>query len=223
MARETNAAQAAQVGGQNSKAGDATQGQQGGRKHELPPLPYALDALQPHMSAETLQFHHGKHHKAYVDKLNELIAGTEHAGKSLEEIIRSAKGPIFNNAAQTWNHTFFWNCLSPEGGGKPKGGLASAIDKSFGSFDAFKDEFTKASVGHFASGWAWLTRDASGGLKIETLPNAETPVMRSAPALLTCDLWEHAYYIDYRNARPDFLKAFWNIVNWEFAGKNYGG
>ena len=156
---------------------------QGSRRHELPPLPYALDALAPHMSAETLQFHHGKHHKTYVDKLNELIAGTEHEGKTLEEIIRTAKGPIFNNAAQTWNHTFFWNCLSPEGGGKPKGELASAIDKSFGSFDAFKDEFTKAAIAHFASGWAWLTRDASGGLKIETLPNADTPVMRNATAL----------------------------------------
>jgi Fe-Mn family superoxide dismutase len=192
-------------------------------RHTLPPLPYALDALQPHMSAETLQFHHGKHHKAYVDKLNELIAGTEHADKSLEEIIRSSKGPIFNNAAQIWNHTFFWNCLSPQGGGKPKGEIARAIDQAFGSFDAFKDEFTKAATGHFASGWAWLTRDAAGGLKIETLPNAETPVMRNDRVVLTCDLWEHAYYIDYRNARPEFMKAFWNIVNWEFAEKNLKG
>jgi Fe-Mn family superoxide dismutase len=192
-------------------------------RHVLPPLPYAQNALEPHMSAETLQFHHGKHHKTYVDKLNELIVGTEHADKSLEEIIRSAKGPIFNNAAQTWNHTFFWNCLSPEGGGKPKGEIARAIDQSFGSFDAFKDEFTKASIAHFASGWAWLTRDASGKLKVETLPNADTPVMRNDKTVLTCDLWEHAYYIDYRNARPEFMKAFWNLVNWEFAEKNLRG
>jgi superoxide dismutase, Fe-Mn family len=206
-----------------TKEGDLKGSANTAPRHTLPPLPYALDALEPHMSAETLQFHHGKHHKTYVDKLNELIAGTEHADKSLEEIIRSSKGPIFNNAAQIWNHTFFWHCLSPQGGGKPKGEIASAIDKAFGSFDAFKDEFTKAAVGHFASGWAWLTRDAAGGLKIETLPNAETPVMRNDPPVLTCDLWEHAYYIDYRNARPEFLKAFWNIVNWEFAEKNLKG
>ena len=223
MARETNEAQRPKAGttpdaGREKSAQDLLQGT---RRHELPPLPYALDALEPHMSAETLQFHHGKHHKTYVDKLNELIGGTEYANKDLEEIIRSAKGPIFNNAAQIWNHTFFWNCLSPEGGGKPKGALAAAIDKSFGSFDGFKDEFTKASVGHFASGWAWLTRDGSGGLKIEALPNAETPVMRKDRVVLTCDLWEHAYYIDYRNARPEFLKAFWKIVNWEFADKSY--
>ena len=222
MTGQNNAAQGNKSSSGSAQGGSSTQ-TQGIRKHELPPLPYGIDALAPHMSAETLQFHHGKHHKTYVDKLNELIAGTEYQDKSLEEIIRSAKGPIFNNAAQTWNHTFFWNCLSPQGGGKPKGELARAIDKSFGSLDAFKDEFTKASVGHFASGWAWLTRDASGGLKIQTLPNADTPVMRSDRAVLTCDLWEHAYYIDYRNARPEFLKAFWNIVNWEFADRNLAG
>jgi Fe-Mn family superoxide dismutase len=217
MASETNTTQGMKDATQKDPRGTSAQGPlQGSRRHELPPLPYALDALEPHMSAETLQFHHGKHHKAYVDKLNELIAGTEHADKPLEEIIRSSKGPLFNNAAQAWNHAFFWKCLSPEGGGKPKGALTSAIDKSFGSFDAFKDEFTKASVAHFGSGWAWLTRDASGGLKIETLANAETPVMRNDRAVLTCDLWEHAYYIDYRNARPEFMKAFWNLVNWEY-------
>jgi len=195
----------------------------GGRGHELPPLPYAMDALQPHMSAETLQFHYGKHHRTYVDKLNELIPGTEYADMALEDIIRKAKGPVFNNAAQIWNHSFFWQCLSPHGGGAPKGQIAHDIDAAFGSFDKFKDEFTKAAVGHFASGWAWLIREGSGKLRIETLPNADTPVMRGDRAVLTCDLWEHAYYIDYRNARPEFMKAFWNLVNWEFAEKNLRG
>jgi Fe-Mn family superoxide dismutase len=193
------------------------------RQHELPQLPYALDALEPHMSAETLEFHHGKHHRTYVDKLNELIAGTHHADVDLEEIIRTSQGAIFNNAAQHWNHTFFWNCLSPDGGGKPKGRLARAIDSGFGSFDAFKDEFTTAATEHFASGWSWLVRDPSGMLLIQTTPNAETPITGEMTPLLTCDLWEHAYYIDYRNVRPDFIKAYWNVVNWEFADSNFEG
>jgi len=225
MASETKT-QSTQGGSQQQTGAQSAQMQgtpAGGRRHELPPLPYAMDALQPHMSAETLQFHYGKHHRTYVDKLNELIAGTPYADMPLEEIIRSAKGPVFNNAAQAWNHSFFWQCLSPQGGGTPKGQIARDIDAAFGSFDKFKDEFTKAAVGHFASGWAWLTRDGSGKLRIETLPNADTPVARSDKPVMTCDLWEHAYYIDYRNARPEFLKAFWNIVNWEFAEQNLRG
>ena len=192
----------------------------GEHEHTLPPLPYALDALEPHMSAETLEFHHGKHHKTYVTKLNELIKGTRWEGLALEEIVRTSQDAIFNNAAQTWNHTFFWQCLSPDGGGKPKGELAKAIDESFGSFDAFKDEFTKAATEHFASGWAWLVRSDEGRLRIEATPDAGTPITGGATPLLTCDLWEHAYYIDYRNERPKFLKAFWNIVNWQFAEAN---
>jgi superoxide dismutase, Fe-Mn family len=191
--------------------------------HQLPPLPYALDALEPHMSAETLEFHHGKHHKAYIEKLNELVAGTRYEQMTLEEIIRESQDAVFNNAAQAWNHTFFWNCLSPEAARKPAGPLAQAIDDSFGSFDAFKDEFTSAATQLFGSGWAWLVRDATGGLSIETGSNADTPIARNNQPLLTCDVWEHAYYIDYRNARPDFLKAYWKIVDWEFADSNFHG
>jgi len=175
------------------------------------------------MSAETLDYHHGKHHKTYVDKLNKLIAGTQYAQMELEDIIRSADGPIFNNAAQTWNHTFFWNCLSPEGTGKPEGQLARAIDSSFGSFDAFKDKFTSAAVDLFGSGWAWLVRDPGGQVSIVTTSNADTPVAKDKKAILTCDVWEHAYYIDYRNVRPDFLKAFWSLANWRFAAANFEG
>jgi Fe-Mn family superoxide dismutase len=195
----------------------------GAHEHKLPRLPYALDALEPHMSAETLEFHHGKHHKTYVTKLNELIKGTRFEGLTLEEIIRASEDAIFNNAAQTWNHTFFWQSLSPEGGGKPKGELAKAIDKSFGSFDAFKDKFTMAATEHFASGWAWLLRNDAGQLRVETTANAGTPITGGDTPLLTCDLWEHAYYIDYRNERPKFVKAFWKIVNWDFAEANLGG
>lgn len=189
-------------------------------EHALPPLPYALDALEPHMSAETLEFHHGKHHKTYVKKLNELIKGTRWEGMALEEIVRTSQGAIFNNAAQMWNHTFFWNCLTPESSGKPAGELAKAIDEAFGSFDVFKDKFSKAAAEHFASGWAWLMQTPAGELKIETTANAGTPIAGAGTPLITCDLWEHAYYIDYRNERPKFLKAFWNIVNWEFAATN---
>jgi Fe-Mn family superoxide dismutase len=195
----------------------------GPREHTLPPLPYPVNALEPHMSAETLEFHHGKHHKTYVTKLNELIKGTPFENLELNEIVRTSDGKIFNNAAQAWNHAFFWNCLSPQGGGQPKGEIAKAIDQSFGSFDAFKDQFTKAAADHFASGWAWLSRGDGGKLKIETKGNAGTPIADGATPILTCDLWEHAYYIDYRNERPKFLKAFWEIANWEFAERNLKG
>jgi Fe-Mn family superoxide dismutase len=207
---------------ESNRTDQPLQGSAGSAAHEhtLPPLPYALDALQPHMSAETLEYHHGKHHAAYVKKLNELIKGTRWEAMSLEEIIRTSQGPLFNNAAQTWNHTFFWQSLAPDGGGKPKGELAKAIDASFGSFDAFKDEFSKAAVGQFGSGWAWLMQNTAGELKIETTSNAGTPIAGAGTPLITCDVWEHAYYIDYRNERPKFLKAFWNIVNWQFAESN---
>jgi len=190
-------------------------------QHQLPPLPFAMNALEPHMSAETLEFHYGKHHKAYVDKLNELIKNTEHENMQLEEIVRTSQGPVFNNAAQTWNHTFFWNCLSPQGG-RAEGDLGRAIDQSFGSLDAFKGKFSQAAINTFGSGWAWLVRGNDGSLTIESTSNADTPIAHGKQPILTCDVWEHAYYIDYRNARPKFLEAFWNIVNWNFVGKNYG-
>jgi Fe-Mn family superoxide dismutase len=192
-------------------------------KHELPELPYAKDALAPHMSAETLEFHHDKHHKTYVDKLNDMIPGTEFENMQLEEIIKKSSGGVFNNAAQVWNHTFFWNCLSPNGGGEPKGALAEAIDKSFGSFDKFKEEFTNKTVTVFGSGWCWLVKKDDGSLAIVQTSNAHNPMSENAgKALLTCDIWEHAYYIDYRNARPKFLEAFWKLVNWDFVEKNLG-
>ena len=187
---------------------------------ELPPLPFAKDALAPHMSAETLEYHHGKHHAGYVSKLNAAIAGTPNEGKSLEEIIRSSEGGLFNNAAQTWNHTFFWNSIKPGGGGAPTGDLADALARDFGSVDAFKDAFAKAAAGRFGSGWAWLVlRD--GKLQVVDTANADTPIRTGATPLLTIDVWEHAYYIDYRNARPSFIQAFLdNLVNWDFAAKN---
>ncbi len=192
-------------------------------KHELPDLPYAKNALEPHMSAETLEFHHGKHHKAYVDKLNDLIPGTEFENMPLEEIIKKSSGAIFNQAAQVWNHTFFWNCMSPNGGGEPKGALAEAINKHFGSFEQFKKEFSEKTVAIFGSGWSWLVKKDDGSLAIEQTSNAHNPMSDNlGTALLTCDIWEHAYYIDYRNARPKFLEAFWNIVNWDFVEKNFG-
>jgi len=193
-------------------------------KHELPPLPYAKDALEPHMSAETLEYHYGKHHQTYVTNLNNQIPGTEFENMSLEEIVKKSEGPIFNNAAQVWNHTFFWNCLSPNGGGEPTGPLAEAINKSFGSFENFKKEFTDKTVAVFGSGWCWLVKKADGSLEIRQTSNAHTPLEDdSVTTLLTCDIWEHAYYIDYRNVRPKFLEAFWNLVNWEFASANYQG
>jgi len=187
---------------------------------ELPPLPYDRTALEPHMSAETLDYHHGKHHKAYVDNLNKMIEGTELADAALVDIIRKAQGPMFNNAAQVWNHTFFWNCMKPAGGGEPGGALADAINKSFGSFAAFKEQFTDTAIKTFGSGWAWLVQRADGSLALVSTSNANTPITGDDTPLLTCDVWEHAYYIDYRNARPKFLEAFWNVVNWDFVASN---
>ena len=190
---------------------------------ELPALPYAQDALEPHISSETLEYHYGKHHKTYVDKLNGLAEGTDLANKTLEEVIRSSEGGVFNNAAQIWNHTFYWNCLSPTGGGAPNGAVADAIDAAFGSFDAFKDEFTNSAVNNFGSSWTWLVKKADGGLAIVNTSNAGTPLTdEGVTPLLTVDLWEHAYYIDYRNARPKYMEAFWALVNWEFVNANLG-
>lgn len=190
-------------------------------QHELPKLPYAEDALEPHISAETLQFHYGKHHATYVDKLNGMIPGTEFESATLEEIIQGASGGLFNNAAQVWNHTFYWNCLSPNGGGMPSPGIGAAIDQAFGSFEAFKDEFAAAAVGNFGSGWTWLVKNNTGGLEIVNTDDAENPMTQDKLPLLTCDVWEHAYYIDYRNKRPDYVAAFWHLVNWEFVANNY--
>jgi Fe-Mn family superoxide dismutase len=192
---------------------------------ELPALPYARDALQPHISSETLDFHYGKHHQTYVDNLNKLIVGTEFADADLETIVKKSQGGMFNNAAQVWNHTFYWNSLSPaspngSGGGEPSGKLADAITKSFGSFTTFKEEFSKAAIGTFGSGWAWLVQRPDGALAIVSTSNAATPITGSDKPLLTCDVWEHAYYIDYRNARAKYVEAFWNLTNWEFAAKN---
>jgi Fe-Mn family superoxide dismutase len=187
----------------------------------LPPLPYAMDALQPHISQETLEYHYGKHHQAYVNNLNNLVAGTDLEKKSLEDIIKTQSGGIFNNAAQVWNHTFYWNCLSPKGGGQPTGELLEAINKAFGDFSKFKEEFTKVAIATFGSGWAWLVKNPDGKLEIVSTSNAATPLTTANKALLTCDVWEHAYYIDYRNARPKYLDAFWNLVNWEFVNVNF--
>ena len=192
-------------------------------KHELPPLPYEMDALAPHISKETLEYHYGKHHQGYVTKLNNGIAGTEFENMSLEDIVKKATGGVFNNAAQTWNHTFYWNSMSPNGGGKPSGKLAEAIDEAFGSFDKFREEFNGKAGGLFGSGWTWLVKKGDGKLAIMNGQNAETPLRTGETAILTCDVWEHAYYIDYRNAKPKYLDAFWEIVNWDFAGKNFGG
>jgi len=189
-------------------------------EHALPALPYPLDGLQPHISKETLEFHYGKHHQTYVTNLNNLIKGTEFESASLEEIVKKSSGGVFNNAAQIWNHTFYWNSLSPKGGGAPSGALAAAIDKKWGSFDAFKEAFTKSAVGNFGSSWTWLVKKTDGSLDIVNTSNAATPVTTADTPLITCDLWEHAYYIDYRNRRPDYLRAFWSLVNWDFASKN---
>ncbi len=184
---------------------------------ELPALPYARDALAPHISAETIDFHYGKHHQSYVTNLNNLVAGTPQEAQSLEQIIREASGGLFNNAAQIWNHTFYWNCLSPNGGGDPSGKLADLITKSFGSIDAFREAFGKNAIGTFGSGWGWLVQCPDGSLALTSTSNAGTPLTTADTALLTCDVWEHAYYIDYRNARPKYVEAFWKLVNWEFA------
>ena len=186
----------------------------------LPELPYAKDALSPHISAETLDFHHGKHHNAYVTKLNELVgADASLQGKSLEDLVRTTSGGVFNQAAQVWNHTFYWHSMKPGGGGEPKGALLDAINKSFGSFADFKTKFSAAAVGQFGSGWAWLVKDGSN-LAITTTGNAGTPLTEGKTPLLTCDVWEHAYYIDYRNARPKYVEAWWNLVNWDNAAKH---
>jgi len=189
-------------------------------EHTLPPLPYAKDALQPHISAETLEYHYGKHHATYVTNLNNLIKGTEFENMSLEEIVKKSSGGIFNNSAQVWNHTFFWNCMSPNGGGAPTGKVADAINAKWGSFDKFKEEFTKSAVGNFGSGWTWLVQKADGSVDIVNTSNAHTPLASDDKALLTCDVWEHAYYIDYRNARAKFVESWWNLVNWEFVNGN---
>ena len=189
--------------------------------YELPALPYAKDALEPVISAETIDFHYGKHHQAYVTNLNNLVPGTEHEGKSLEELVHSTSGGLFNNAAQVWNHTFYWNGLSPDGGGEPTGALGDAIAETFGSFEAFREQFIKSGIGNFGSGWTWLVKNAAGGLEIVNTDDAETPITNGQTPLLTIDVWEHAYYIDYRNARPKYLDEIWKIVNWDFAAANY--
>ncbi len=180
----------------------------------LPPLPWSRDALAPHISAETIDFHYGKHHQAYVTNLNGLIKGTEFENAPLEEIVRKSSGPVFNNAAQVWNHTFYWNGLSPKGGGEPQGRLADAIKASFGGFAQFKEAFTKTAIGTFGSGWAWLVQKADGALALVSTSNAATPLTGQDVPLLTCDVWEHAYYVDYRNARPAYVEAFWKLVDW---------
>ena len=189
--------------------------------HTLPPLPYDKNALEPHISAETLEFHYGKHHQTYVTNLNNLIAGTEFENLSLEEIVKKATGGIFNNAAQVWNHTFYWHSLSPNGGGEPTGALAEAINKAFGSFEKFKEDFSKTAITTFGSGWAWLVKNADGSLALVSTGNAATPLTAGQTPLLTIDVWEHAYYIDYRNLRPKYVEAFWNLVNWDFAANNF--
>ncbi|MBA4316152.1 MAG: superoxide dismutase [Fe] [Alcaligenaceae bacterium] len=192
-------------------------------QHTLPELPYAMDALAPHISKETLEYHYGKHHAAYVTNLNNLVKGTEFESSSLEDIVKKSTGGVFNNAAQIWNHTFYWHCLSPNGGGAPTGKLADAINAKFGSFDAFKEAFTKSAIGNFGSSWTWLVKKADDSVDIVNTSNAATPLTTQDKPLLTCDLWEHAYYIDYRNARPKYIETFWNLANWEFASKNFEG
>ncbi|MEK8027919.1 MAG: hypothetical protein RLY78_1581 [Pseudomonadota bacterium] len=190
--------------------------------YTLPALPYATDALAPHMSAETFEYHYGKHHQAYVTNLNNLVEGTELAGLPLEDVVKKASGPIYNNAAQVWNHTFFWNCMKPAGGGEPTGALAAAIAAKWGSYAAFKEAFTKSAVGNFGSGWTWLVKKADGSLDIVNTGAAGTPLTTADKALLTIDVWEHAYYVDYRNARPKFVETFLNsLVNWDFVAANF--
>jgi len=189
---------------------------------ELPALPFAKDALEPYISAETLEYHYGKHHQSYVTNLNKLVAGTDLEKKSLEEIIKTSKGGVFNNAAQVWNHTFYWNCLAPKAGGEPTGALADAIVASFGSFAEFKEKLSASAAGNFGSGWTWLVKKADGSLDILNTSNAGTALTEAGVTpLLTVDVWEHAYYVDYRNARPKYLSAFWNVVNWDFVAKNF--
>ena len=189
-------------------------------EHKLPPLPFAKDALEPVISAETLDYPYGKHHQAYVNNLNKLIVGTEFEDMPLEDIIRKSSGGIFNNAAQVFNHTFYWHCLAPEAGGEPTGKLAEAIDQAFGSFESFKEKFSATAATTFGSGWAWLVKNDDGKLEIISTSNAGTPLTEGKKPLLTCDVWEHAYYIDYRNARPSYIEKFWELVNWDFVASN---
>jgi len=190
-------------------------------KHTLPPLPYELDALQPHISRETMELHYEKHHQAYVTNLNKLIEGTVFETDTLLDIIKSSSDGIFNNAAQIWNHTFYWNSLSPKGGGEPSGALAAAINQQWKSFDLFKEEFSKSCVANFGSGWTWLVKKEDGSLAIVNTSNAATPITGSDKPLLTCDVWEHAYYVDYRNLRPKYVEAFWKLANWDFANESF--
>jgi Fe-Mn family superoxide dismutase len=202
---------------------DASKPQDQHKYYLLPKLPYASDALEPEMSAETLEYHYGKHHKGYVDKLNALIIGSGLEGQPLEEVIRQADGPLFNNAAQAWNHTFFWNCLAPRARAEGRGELARSIEASFGSLDAFKSEFSKKAEELFGSGWVWLAKDEKGKLVICPTGNGDNPLLANLEPLLACDVWEHAYYIDYRNSRQDFLRHFWKIVHWEFVEERFRG
>ena len=191
-------------------------------KHTLPELPYPKDALEPHISAETLEYHHGKHHASYVKKLNDKIDGTDFESMDLEDIIKKAPaGGIFNNAAQVWNHSFYWNCLHPDGGGKPSGDLAAVIDRTFGSLDKFRDAFSDAAFSNFGSGWTWLVKNSDGSIEIVNTDDAGNPLTEGRQPLLTCDVWEHAYYLDHRNSRPSYLEAFWQVVNWDFVSDNY--
>lgn len=189
-------------------------------EHKLPELPYPRDALKPVISPETIEYHYGKHHQAYVDNLNKLITGTEYKDMSLEEVIKKSSGGIFNNAAQVFNHSFYWKCMSPNGGGEPTGKLAELINKNFGSFAAFKEKFTAVAMAAFGSGWTWLIQNDDGSLGIESTSNAGTPITGGKTPLLTCDVWEHAYYIDYRNARAAYVEKFWDIINWDFVADN---
>ncbi|PIP01609.1 MAG: superoxide dismutase [Fe] [Zetaproteobacteria bacterium CG12_big_fil_rev_8_21_14_0_65_54_13] len=190
-------------------------------KFELSPLPYARDALAPLISQETLDYHYGKHHNSYVTNLNNLIVGTIFEESTLDEIIVKADGVLFNNAAQVWNHSFYWRCLSPDGGGEPAGELLAAIDAAFGSFDAFKQQFSASAAGNFGSGWTWLVKQKGDELAIINTANAGNPLTDELTPLLTCDVWEHAYYIDYRNARPAYIEAFWKLANWDFVATNF--
>ena len=187
----------------------------------LPPLPYEMNALEPHISAETLEFHYGKHHQTYVNNLNGLVEGTENANRTLDEIIMNSQGGLFNNAAQVWNHTFYWNCMGPNGGGDPTGSVADAINKAFGSFADFKDQFSKSAATNFGSGWTWLVKNSNGDVEIQNTSNAGCPMTSSAKAILTIDVWEHAYYLNYQNRRPDYIAAFWNVVNWDEVARRY--
>ena len=191
--------------------------------HELPELPYAKDALEPHISSETLDYHHDKHHAAYVNNLNNLVPGTEFEKMSLEDIVKNAPaGGIFNNAAQVWNHTFYFNCMGPDGGGNPDGAVSDVIHSTFGSFDEFKEKFSKSAATNFGSGWTWLVKNAAGGLEIVNTDDADSALKAGTP-LLTIDVWEHAYYVDKRNARPAYIESWWNLVNWDFVSANFDG